>query len=183
MQILTLAKDKAPDLSHLKIFGCTCFVHVSTTHRNKLDPRAVKCIFLGYSQTQKGYKCYDSLSKKLYVTRDVRFVEQIPYFVASSQGEKLSELFPLPSIDSGHQFTQDLPPSQAISARDTIEYCGDQLDITGAPSNEAIIESPEQEFSHAQGEPISSRRNPPRTSQPPNKIGRLCCSYSQVPCH
>ncbi|XP_073031147.1 uncharacterized protein [Primulina eburnea] len=108
---LEVLQDKAPNLSHLKVFGCTCFVHVSTTHRDKLDPRAVKCIFLRYSQTQKGYKCYDFLSKKLYVTGDVYFAEQIPYFVAPSQGKKLPELFPLPSIDYGHQSIQDLHPT------------------------------------------------------------------------
>ncbi|RVW28194.1 Retrovirus-related Pol polyprotein from transposon RE2 [Vitis vinifera] len=42
------SKQKKPDLSHLKVFGCTCFVHLSATQRrDKLDPRAVKCVFLG----------------------------------------------------------------------------------------------------------------------------------------
>jgi transposase InsO family protein len=38
-----------------KVFGCTCFVHDYRNSVGKLDPRAVKCIFLGYSPTQKGY--------------------------------------------------------------------------------------------------------------------------------
>lgn len=41
-----------------KIFGCVSFVHVHSQHRGKLDPRALTCIFVGYSATQKGYKCY-----------------------------------------------------------------------------------------------------------------------------
>ncbi|KAG6512389.1 hypothetical protein ZIOFF_030500 [Zingiber officinale] len=169
-RVLPKGTDKAPDLSHLKIFGCTCFVHVQTGHRDKLDPRAVKCIFLGYSQTQKGYKCFDFLSKKLYVTRDVRFAEQIPYFTASSQGEKLSELFPLPNINYGHQSTQDLHPQDLHPSHATSEHCDDHLDISSALSKEAIIESPEQDFSHTQGEPIASRRNPPRVRHPPTKL-------------
>lgn len=175
---LEVLQDKAPDLSHLKIFGCTCFVHVPTGHRDKLDPRAVKCIFLGYSQTQKGYKCFDFPSKKLYVTRDVRFAEQIPYFVASSQGEKLSELFPLlselfplPNINYGHQSTQDLQPTQDLHpSHATSEHCVDHLDISSDLSKEAIIESPEQDCSHTQDEPIASRRNPPRVRHPPTKL-------------
>ena len=47
-----------------RIFGCTAFVHVHSPHRGKLDPRAIKCVFLGYSSTQKGYKCYNPLSRK-----------------------------------------------------------------------------------------------------------------------
>ena len=42
-----------------RIFGCVCFVHLFETGMDKLSPRAVHCVFLGYSQTQKGYKCYD----------------------------------------------------------------------------------------------------------------------------
>ena len=47
----------------LKIFGCTAFVH---EHKQigKLDPRAMKCVFIGYFPTQKGYKCFDPKSKK-----------------------------------------------------------------------------------------------------------------------
>jgi hypothetical protein len=40
-----------------KIFGCTCFVRDHRPSVGKLDPRAVKCIFIGYSTGQKGYKC------------------------------------------------------------------------------------------------------------------------------
>ncbi|CAJ2662733.1 unnamed protein product [Trifolium pratense] len=48
----------------LKNFGCTAFVH---EHKNvgKLEPRAIKCVFVGYSPTQKGYKCFDPKNKKM----------------------------------------------------------------------------------------------------------------------
>lgn len=62
---LEVLQEKRPDISHLKICGCTYFVYISATHHDKLDPRTVKCVFLGYSQTKKGYKCYDAVSKKL----------------------------------------------------------------------------------------------------------------------
>ncbi|WVZ82886.1 hypothetical protein U9M48_030094 [Paspalum notatum var. saurae] len=42
----------------LKLFGCTCFVRDHRPSVGKLDPRAVKCIFVGYSSVQKGYKCW-----------------------------------------------------------------------------------------------------------------------------
>ncbi|RVX08315.1 Retrovirus-related Pol polyprotein from transposon RE1 [Vitis vinifera] len=29
-----------------RVFGCTAFVHVHNQHRDKLDPRAIKCVFL-----------------------------------------------------------------------------------------------------------------------------------------
>ena len=40
------------------VFGCPMFVHIHAHYRGKLDPRALKCIFVGYSSTQKEYKCF-----------------------------------------------------------------------------------------------------------------------------
>jgi hypothetical protein len=64
-----------------RIFGCKSFVHIHSDGRGKLDPRAFKCVFIGYSSTQEGYKCYHPLSNKLFVSRDVTFHEQESYFV------------------------------------------------------------------------------------------------------
>jgi hypothetical protein len=50
---LEVLQKQPPNLSHLQVFGCTCFVHIQTSHQDKLDPRVAKCIFLGYSATQK----------------------------------------------------------------------------------------------------------------------------------
>ena len=63
-----------------RVFGCTSFVHIHHHQRGKLDPCAIKCVFLGYSQTQKGYKCYHPPSKKFYFSADVTFAENKPYF-------------------------------------------------------------------------------------------------------
>ncbi|CAL2265125.1 unnamed protein product [Prunus armeniaca] len=51
---LEVMKGRKIDLSHLKVFGCTCFIRIQASHQDKLDPRAIKCMFLGYSSTQKG---------------------------------------------------------------------------------------------------------------------------------
>ena len=76
----------------LKVFGCTVFVHNHEPNRNKLDPKAFKCIFLGYAANQKGYKCYFPEKKKIIVTMDLTFFENTPFFPKNSlQGEKNSE--------------------------------------------------------------------------------------------
>ena len=62
------------------IFGCVSFVHVPSGDRGKLDPRALKCVFIGYSSTQKGYKCYHPPFHKFFVSRDVTFFEHTSYF-------------------------------------------------------------------------------------------------------
>ena len=57
----------------LKDFGCIAFVHNHEHGRRKLDPRARKCIFVGYAPTQKGYNCFDPISRKMFITMDVTF--------------------------------------------------------------------------------------------------------------
>ena len=56
--------------------------------QGKLDPRALKCVFVPYSSTQKGYKCYHPSTRKLYVSADVTFVENESNFTTNYlQGE------------------------------------------------------------------------------------------------
>ena len=64
----------------LKVFGCTAFVHNLDPNRSKLEPCSHKCVFLGYSITQKGYRCYSPENRKYFVSRDVIFFEDEQYF-------------------------------------------------------------------------------------------------------
>ena len=73
-----------------KVFGCTAFVHVHSQHREKLDPRAIKCVFLGYSSTPKGYKCYNPSTKIFYIFVNVTFTEKKPFFPKSSLKGEIS---------------------------------------------------------------------------------------------
>ena len=75
-----------------RIFGCVVYVHLPSRVRTKFEPRAFKCVFLGYDITQKGYRCYDPLHNKLYTTMDCDFFEQSFYYTQPlSQGESVSE--------------------------------------------------------------------------------------------
>ena len=56
-----------------KVFRCIAYIH--SHHAGKLDPRAVKCIFVGYSSTQKGYICDHPSTKKRFITTDANFDE------------------------------------------------------------------------------------------------------------
>ncbi|KAK2389821.1 hypothetical protein QL285_063384 [Trifolium repens] len=72
----------APILHNLKtrVFGCVSFVHVYKQYRNKLDPRAIRCIFLGYAPNKRGYKFYHPPSRNFFVSKDVVFHENLSYF-------------------------------------------------------------------------------------------------------
>jgi hypothetical protein len=63
-----------PSISRLRPFGVDCYVMTPDRYRTKLDPRARKCIFVGYSINHNGaWKCYDIESGKVIITRDVVF--------------------------------------------------------------------------------------------------------------
>jgi hypothetical protein len=63
-----------------RIFRCVTYVHIHKHHRDKLDARALKCVFIGYYITQKGYKCYHPPSKRFLVSKDVTFNENQSFF-------------------------------------------------------------------------------------------------------
>ncbi|KAM2347418.1 hypothetical protein ACFX1X_011202 [Malus domestica] len=46
----------------------------------KFDPCAFRCVFLGYSDTKKGYKCFHPPTQTLYIIADVQFQEGETYF-------------------------------------------------------------------------------------------------------
>ena len=66
---------KKPDVSNLRVFGCTAYGHVPDSLRQKLDQKAVKMRFVGYGLTQKGYRFYDDNKRKIFICRDVIFNE------------------------------------------------------------------------------------------------------------
>jgi len=74
-----------------RIFGCVCFVRDVRPNLTKLDPKSLKCVFLGYSRVQKGYRCYSPKLGKYLVSIDVTFHEDVPFFPSSpdaiGQGE------------------------------------------------------------------------------------------------
>ena len=57
------------------IFGCATYAHVK---QDKLHPRAIKCIFLGYSNRVKGYRlwCIETRNERCITSRDVVFNEE-----------------------------------------------------------------------------------------------------------
>jgi hypothetical protein len=63
-----------------KVFGCVCFVKDYRPTVGKLDPKALKCVFVGYSGKQKGYKCWCPTERRMFVSMDVVFREHEPFY-------------------------------------------------------------------------------------------------------
>lgn len=90
-----LLYGKIPDYSFLRIFGCLAYATNSGIHKSKFEPRAQKCIFIGFSPGQKAYKLYNLDTEKILVSRDVVFYEDIFPFQAECIKQDIESL-PLP---------------------------------------------------------------------------------------
>lgn len=90
-----------------------CFVLTLSRYRDKLSPRAVPGVFLGYPFGIKGYKILTLHSKQILISRDVKFVE---YIFPFSISKPLSQLFPIscPLPHEEEPATSPLPPLNHI---------------------------------------------------------------------
>nr|GEU85204.1 hypothetical protein [Tanacetum cinerariifolium] len=67
---------QAPKLSYLKVWGCETLVKQDTlTKPDKLEPRSIKCIFIGYPKETMGYSFYYPPENKVLVARNAEFLE------------------------------------------------------------------------------------------------------------
>jgi hypothetical protein len=59
---------RKPDVSYLRVWGCTAYVFVQKDKQKSLAPHMEKCIFLGYPDGYKGWKFYNPTTKKVIIS-------------------------------------------------------------------------------------------------------------------
>jgi hypothetical protein len=84
---------------HLRTFGCIEYAHIPSELRKELDDKSEKCIFTGYSETSKSYRIYNPITKKLILSKDVKFLEN--QFWNDSENQQMDSQNPfLPSSEN-----------------------------------------------------------------------------------
>ncbi|KAM2392165.1 hypothetical protein ACFX1X_035690 [Malus domestica] len=129
LQVLT---QHVPMVSTLtltpRVFGCVVYVHIHKIHRTKLDPCALRCVFVGFSSHQKRYQCYHPETRHLYVTMDVTFSESELFYapVSSSsdhQGENTCGDLGWLDLERNTMVEPPLPPVvPAVELHETQEH-------------------------------------------------------------
>ncbi|GKB92075.1 ribonuclease H-like domain, reverse transcriptase, RNA-dependent DNA polymerase [Tanacetum coccineum] len=68
-------KQKKPNVENLNVFGYIAYAKVPSQHLTKLDDRSTKMVYLGNEQGSKAYRLFDPTTRKICVSRDVKFKE------------------------------------------------------------------------------------------------------------
>ena len=66
-----------PDYSFLRTFGCAVWPNLRPYNSKKLQFRSKRCVFLGYNNLHKGFKCLEPNEGRVYISRDVIFDENV----------------------------------------------------------------------------------------------------------
>nr|GEX10440.1 retrotransposon protein, putative, Ty1-copia subclass [Tanacetum cinerariifolium] len=119
-----------------RIFGCVAYPH---DKQGKLEPRAIKCVLLGYPEGVKGYRLYrlDDESPKIVTSRNVVFNESVMYkdtlkdFGASDKSdEELHVKVRLQRLHN-HALEEDQTDQEDGDCEDAWDQATDQLsDLT-----------------------------------------------------
>ena len=81
-------------------------MHLPKEKWRKLDAKVEKCMLVGYSDEQKGYKCYNPHTKQARVSRDVVFDESASWYLPPT-----TELDSNPSSDD-EVSEAEMPPDE-----------------------------------------------------------------------
>ncbi|CAI7883352.1 unnamed protein product [Closterium sp. NIES-53] len=69
---------KVGDASAFRVWGSRAFVRDLSA--DKLSPRAVPCVFLGFPPDARGWQFYHPTSRRVLSSQDVTFDESVPYY-------------------------------------------------------------------------------------------------------
>nr|GEZ71373.1 hypothetical protein [Tanacetum cinerariifolium] len=110
--------EKAPKFSYLRVWGCEALVKQDAP--NKLDPRSIKCIFVGYPKKTMGYYFYYPLENKIFVTGNAEFLgdlNELPNYKAALSDPKSDKWLEAMNMemqsmkDNQVRVMVDLPPN------------------------------------------------------------------------
>jgi hypothetical protein len=66
-----------PNYSDFCVFGCAYWPNLRPYYSQKLQLQSTRCVFLGYSNMHKGFKCLHVSFRRIYISGDVIFYESV----------------------------------------------------------------------------------------------------------
>ena len=151
---------KLGDYSGLRSFGCATYAHIK---QNKLEPRAKKCVLLGFQENVKAYRLWnlDKEGQRIIVSRDVTF--EMPFKATQT----------VEATNDGN--LQNFEVGESSTRSDDVEYDDimEDLDEGGASGNQQPQSRDDQPAAVGQ-EPM---RNPRRNIRLPDRFSDYDISF------
>jgi histone deacetylase 1/2 len=158
-----------PSYASLRVFGCACWPNLHPYNHHKLAFHSKECVFLGYSNLHKGFKCLDINTGRIYISRDVIFDEEVFPFshLHSNAGARLrSKILLLPTSLRNPRDESVVDPV-SNSASENSNSFGEE---TGVISHAADNSSARTDS--GVDPPFLSRRLSSRSTLPDTLVGR-----------
>jgi transposase InsO family protein len=127
---------RKPAVHYLRTFGCVAHVKTVRPHQKKLDDRSAPMVFIGYEPGAKAYWVYDTVTRRVQVSRDIIFDENRPWDWSATMVDaaaRTSDFIMECSIMEEHVVGQEpaAPPSTSPAAGATPAF---------APAPASVIE-------------------------------------------
>ncbi|CAI7736312.1 unnamed protein product, partial [Closterium sp. NIES-53] len=128
---------KVGDASAFRVWGSRAFVRDLSA--DKLSPRAVPCVFLGFPPDAPGWQFYHPTSRRVLSSQDVTFDESVPYyrlFPYRTASLPPPPLFLAPSPPLVDPLPPQGPAPSGVSQVDAVEPVEVAVDSGAAPGAE-----------------------------------------------
>ena len=83
---------KSPNYENFHPFGCRVYPCLQDYVPHKFSTRSLSCIFLGYSSSHKGFRCFDTTTSRTYIIRHARFDEYFFPFSNTSNATSIADI-------------------------------------------------------------------------------------------
>ena len=133
--------SRKPSLNHFRVWGCPAEVRLYNPQEKKLDPRTVRCYFIGYPDHSKGYKFYNPThGQRIVESLTTKFLELDVANFPNSQVLLLKELEQRTVVSlplSGELASVEPLPLPTQEAPDVV------IDAVDPPVIEAVVQPQE----------------------------------------
>jgi len=166
---------KKPSVSHLRVWGCTAYVHIQKDKRRALGSHMEKCIFIGYPDGYKGWKFYNPATKNTVISERAEFDER--YMMGSNRSISAHQhnITGKDKEDNHGEHYYIPAPAIPVEADDDDDY------VPSMPQRDEPVEEDEgeQEEPVEEQQPAEDEQRQPQTPPPERPPTPLALRHSK----
>ncbi|XP_058004059.1 retrovirus-related Pol polyprotein from transposon TNT 1-94 [Hevea brasiliensis] len=128
-----------PSVAHLKVFGSICYSFIPEAKRSKLDSKAEKGVFVGYSSESKGHRVLNPFTHQVYVSRSIKVDEGSEWDWSKMEPAELAQKQQT-NLQDQQTIFEDLIQQNGVPTVDDEDFDIDEYVVRGTRSLDEIYE-------------------------------------------